>query len=159
MYDAMAEKNEEKKNDDSEKADEKQIENKETSDDVAKINTGEDQHNTEQKGDEEKKSDINGSGDEAEKESGDEEEEEVEGDLYTLLCLQRLPHRCNNIFKHVNDVSDGAEEGGDDAEMEADAEEQGEAAEKVHDHLTNMHQNDCEHVTFKTKVGWCLSGQ
>lgn len=93
MYDAMAEKNEEKKSEDAEKADGKQSEDKETND-KEKVKTNEDQHNTAEERDEEKKSDVNGSKSESEdkaeneskKESGDkEEEEEAEGNFSYLV--------------------------------------------------------------------------
>lgn len=102
VYDAMAEKNEEKKNEDTEKVEEKQSEEKETKDDVEKAEAGEDQHETAKEGDEEKKSEVNESksdesedktekDEEAEKEPEDKEEEEAEGEFNTFFFFFIMP--------------------------------------------------------------------
>lgn len=70
---------------------------------------------------------------------------------------------CFPNFKRVIDVSDGEEEDGDDAEMEVDAEEQGEgddAAEKVLDRPAQVYfKMTREHVIlsvgFKKKTHLC----
>lgn len=67
---------------------------------------------------------------------------------------------CYPDFKRVIDVSDGEEENGDDAEMEADAEERGEgddAAEKVLDQPAQVcikmtHEHVIVSVGFKKSV-------
>lgn len=76
---------------------------------------------------------------------------------------------CFPNFKRVIDVSDGEEEDGDDAEMEVDAEEQGEgddAAEKVLDRPAQVYfKMTREHVILsvgfkkQTSVLVCFSGQ
>lgn len=176
VYDAMAERTEEKKD--------KDADNKETEEEevvaataaAAEDKEGSDnQQDAAKEGEDDTKKEVHEgkansevkpeNGTEDNQESEDKEDEEAKGDavgcshcgkrLFNELTAKMFPA----VFMTTWPVSDGEEEDSDDAEMEADAEEQGEegdATEKVWGQQTEPYKSKNSRL-LKNKC--CILGQ